>query len=94
MPTHTDGLLKCAVFKGMFPDEYAVEFSTNAQQKVSLFASKADLINVDEINHTGLLKVMVYGSISPNVVSVLLPSETLEQGRNVVSVPQRELTSI
>jgi hypothetical protein len=94
MPTLTNGLLRCAVSRGMFPDEYAVEFSTDSAQKVSLFASKADLERVDENQHTGFLRVVVYGYTSPMVASVLLPSETLEQGRNVVSVPARELETV
>jgi hypothetical protein len=92
MPTTlTTGLLRCAVSRGMFPDEYAVEFSTDANQKVSLFASEADLEQVDKNLNTGLLKVMVYGVAGSNVVSVLLPSETLEQGRNLVNVPKGQL---
>lgn len=94
MPTLTTGLLKCVVSRGMFPDEYAVEFSTDANQRVSLFASRADLERVNETENSGFLKVTVYGFISPTVASILLPSETLEQGRNVVSVPRVDLETI
>lgn len=93
MPNLSNGLLKCAVSKGMFADEYAVEFSTDSDQRVSLFASKADVESVDETQSTGFLKVRFYGAGSQDIVFVLLPSETLEQGRNVISVPRWELVT-
>jgi hypothetical protein len=94
MPNFSNGLLKCAVSKGMFPDEYAVEFSTDSSQVVSLFASKEDLERVDDTKKIGFLRVTIYGAISQDIVSVLLPSETLEQGRNIVNVPRWELETV
>jgi hypothetical protein len=86
------GFLKCSISKGMFPDEYAVEFHTETDQAVSLFASKTDFASIDEDSSTGLLKVRVHVTkANPNIVSILLPSETLEQGSNVVSVNKQAI---
>jgi hypothetical protein len=82
------GLLRCSVFNGMFPDEYAVEIAVEGNRKASFFAAKSDLESVDMNQHTGLLKVKFFGE-RPNYV--VLPSTTLEQGNNVVNVPQGTL---
>lgn len=91
--SYISAFLRCVISEGMFPDEYAVEFSTDSNQKVSLFASKQDFWKIDEAEHTGLLKVFIQESTS-KAVFVILPSETLEQGRTVVSVPKQQLESV
>lgn len=86
------GLLRCFVSKGMFPDEYAIEFSTASGQKVSLFAAKSDTVDADKDRNTGFLKVNFYSDKNQSgAIYVLLPSETLEQGHNVVPVSESEL---
>ncbi|AFY61762.1 hypothetical protein [Synechococcus sp. PCC 6312] len=77
-------LLKCSVFDGMFGDEYAVSIMVEGNRKVSLFASKTDLEEVNINEHTGKLKVQSF-EVEPTYV--ILPSSTLEDGRTVINVP-------
>lgn len=87
MPELRPGLLTCSISNGMFPDEYAVEVLTEAGDKVSLFVSDIDVQIVDQIPSTGQLRVRFYAK-DVGTVFVLLPSETMEEGRTVISVPK------
>lgn len=87
------GLLKCSVFNGMFPDEYAIEIAIEGNRKASLFAAKSDLDSVDMNQHTGLLRVKLFREQPNYEVLVVLPSTTLEQGNSVISVPKEALVA-
>jgi len=84
-------LLKCSVFNGMFPDEYAIEVAVKGDRKASLFAASSDLEKVDLKQHTGLLKVKFFKEQPNSEVWVILPSMTLEEGNSVISVAEELL---
>ena len=82
-------LVPCAVQKGMFENEYAVEITTVDGAKVSFFADRSLLRNQ---GGKWLLEVNLVDDDEKSAErTVLLPSESFEKGSRWLSVPSEDL---
>jgi hypothetical protein len=84
----TEVLIPCKVSPGMFSDEYAVEIQLDGKL-ISLFADK-NLVSFK--GEQAFLRVRLVGENGiPENKTVLLPSESFEEGTRWISVPTQAL---
>lgn len=87
-------LLKCSAHKGMFPDEYAIEFRTYSNQLISLFAEIDDVYEANTAQCTGFLKVTFYGLNDQGVAAIRLPSESLKLRSDFTTIHSNKLLPV
>jgi hypothetical protein len=82
--------IPCSISKGMFGNEYAVEIELADGGKVSFFADKDIINNIDSTHTRGYIKVMSVGDQN-GVKKVLLPCEAFESGSRWADVDENAL---
>jgi hypothetical protein len=91
METLVQVLIPCKISQGMFDSEYAVEITLPDSSKISLFADKG---LVQEVQGNTYLRVNLVQEHNGNGERrILLPSETFETGSRWVDMPSRDLVA-